>query len=132
MKITRDTQNLSRRLLRLCMVDGRLDDDRVRRISQAIMEGKWRSKLSLLVAFSRHVKIELARREATIQSAVPLTDDERARIIEKLEVRYGKGLTYIWEVDPSLIAGIRTKVADDVTDGSVRMRINKIRSLAFQ
>lgn len=103
MKITRDTQTMARRLLRLCMVNGLLDDDRIRKVSAAITGGKWRNKLALLVAFTKLVKIQLEKRAATIQSAIPLTRDEQQKITQRLEAKYGSGLTYEWLVDPSLI-----------------------------
>jgi F-type H+-transporting ATPase subunit delta len=43
-----------------------------------------------------------------------------------LQIQYGNGLQYQWEVDPSMIAGIRLKVGDDVIDGTVKARIDRL------
>lgn len=129
MKISRDTQTMARRLFRLCLVDGLLDDDRVRKVSATITSGKWRSKLALLVAFTRLVKLQQDKRRATVWSAVPLTGDEQDKITGRLEQRYGRGLHFEWVVDPSLIAGIRVKVADDVTDGTIKTRIDNLQKI---
>lgn len=123
---------MARRLLRLCMVNGLLDDDRIRKVSAAITGGKWRNKLALLVAFTKLVKIQLEKRAATIQSAIPLTRDEQQKITQRLEAKYGSGLTYEWLVDPSLIAGIRVRVADDVTDGTVKTRIANLEKITMK
>lgn len=120
----------ARRLFKMCLVDGSLDEERVRQAAKVISDGKWRDKLSLLIAFTKLVKIEMARRQVLVQSATPLTDDEKRRIAEKLETRHGAGLLYTWETEPSLIAGIRVKVADHVTDGTIKSRIAKLQSLA--
>lgn len=132
MKITRETQTMARRLIRWCMVNGVLDESRIRRVAGKLGSGKLRNKLALLVAFTNLVKIHLGRRMATIQSAVPLTEEEKDRITRKLETRYGQGLTYDWSVDPGLIAGIRVKVSDDVSDGTVKARIASLERLTQQ
>lgn len=129
MKITRDTQTMARRLLRWCMPGGMLDEGRVRKVSELMGRGRHRNRLPLLVAFTRLVALQLAKRSASIRSAVELTDAEKAAIAAKLEARYGRGLIYSWQTDPALIAGIRVRVSDDVTDGSVRARIARLEQI---
>ena len=62
---------------------------------------------------------------AKVTSAVPLTEAEQAAIIAKLNTRQA-GLSYEWQVDSSLIAGLTVKVGDNVTDASVRTRIENL------
>lgn len=76
------------------------------------------------------VEYAVKSRTATIQSAVPLTEEERSLIQAKLEARYGGVLYYRWEVEPSLLAGVRIQVGDDVKDGSVRSRIDRLVAMA--
>ena len=61
----------------------------------------------------------------TITSAVPLTEAEQAAITARLNARQA-GLNYNWQVDSSLIAGLTVKVGDNVTDASVRTRIEQL------
>ena len=129
MKIGKDTQNAARRLFRLCMDGNAVAEDRVRLIARKIAERKPRNYAALLKAFSGMVEYAVKSRTATIQSAVPLTEEERSLIQAKLEVRYG-GALYRWEVEPSLLAGVRIQVGDDVRDGSVRSRIDRLAAVA--
>ncbi len=130
MKLTKDIQAQARRLLRLCLgADGRLQEDTVRQVANAIVERKPRSYVALLHAFTELVRLEEARHTATITSAVPLTEAERADIRERLESRH-PGLHYTWTEDPALIAGLTVKVGDDVTDASVKSRIERLSRLA--
>ena len=69
-------------------------------------------------------------RTATIRSANPKTDEERSRIQEMLTAKYGAGLYYHWDVAPDLLGGIRIQVGDDVLDGSVRSKIDRLADLA--
>ena len=125
MKIGKDTQNAARRLFRLCMVE-----DRVRLVARKIVEREPRNYEALLTAFSRMVEYAVKSRTAIIRSAVPLTDEERSQIQQKLAAKYGEGLYYHWEVAPELLGGIRIQVGDDVRDGSVRSKIDRLADLA--
>lgn len=126
MKIGKDTQNAARRLFRLCMDGNAVAEDRVRLIARKIAERKPRNYAALLKAFSGMVEYAVKSRTATIQSAVPLTEEERSLI----QARYGGVLYYRWEVEPSLLAGVRIQVGDDVKDGSVRSRIDRLAAMA--
>ena len=130
MKIGKDTQNAARRLFRLCLDGNAVAGDRVRLIARKIAERKPRNYEALLTAFSRMVEYAVKSRTATIQSAVPLTEEERSRIQTKLAARYGDGLYYNWEVAPGLLGGVRIQVGDDVKDGSVRSKIDRLADLA--
>ncbi len=130
MKITKDVQAQARRLMRLCIgEDGLMQEARVREVATAISTRKPRNAAALLAAFTELVKIEQARHTATITSAIPLTAGEQAAIRAKLDARH-PGLSYEWSVDPELIAGLTIKVADDVTDASVRTRIARLAQLS--
>lgn len=130
MKIGKDTQNAARRLFRLCMDGDTVVEDRVRLIARKIAERKPRNYAALLTAFSRMVEYAVKSRTATIRSAVPLTEEERSLIQTKLAASYGEGLYYHWEVDPALLGGVRIQVGDDVKDGSVRSKIDRLAALA--
>jgi F-type H+-transporting ATPase subunit delta len=43
-----------------------------------------------------------------------------------LAVRYGAELVTEFRVNPDLIGGLRVKIGDDVWDGSVRGRLNRL------
>lgn len=126
MKISKEVQAQARRLMRLCIgADGLMDEAIVRQVADKIAEGKPRNYLALLTAFTELVRLERAAHTATITSAVPLTEAEQAAIQAKLNARQA-GLNYEWQVDSSLIAGLTVKVGDNVTDASVRTRIEQL------
>ena len=126
MKISKEVQAQARRLMRLCIgADGLMDEAIVRQVADKIAADKPRNYLALLTAFTELVRLERAAHTATITSAVPLTEAEQAAIIAKLNTRQA-GLSYEWQVDSSLIAGLTVKVGDNVTDASVRTRIEQL------
>lgn len=126
MKITKEVQAQARQLLRLCLGEnGLLQEDTVRLVAARLQAEQPRHYVELLTAFTDLVRLEQARHTATITSAVPLTDGEQALIRAKLDART-PGLQYVWQVDPALIAGITVRVGDEVTDASVRSRIERL------
>ena len=126
MKISKEVQAQARRLMRLCIgADGLMNEATVRQVADKIATDKPRNYLALLTAFTELVRLERAAHTATITSAVPLTEAEQATITAKLDARQA-GLSYEWQVDPTLIAGLTVKVGDNVTDASVRTRIEQL------
>lgn len=130
MKITKEAQAQARRLMRLCIgPDGLLQEDTVRHVAATIEKEKPRNYLGILSALTELVRLEVARHTATITSALPLTDAEKQAIEAKLNART-PGLRYIWQVEPELIGGLTIKVGDDVTDASIRSRIDRLSRLS--
>lgn len=126
MKISKEIQAQARRLMRLCIgADGLMDETIVRQVADKVAADKPRNYLALLTAFTELVRLESAAHTATITSAVPLTEAEQASITAKLNSRHS-GLNYEWQVDPTLIAGLTVKVGDNVTDSSIRTRIEQL------
>ena len=126
MKISKEVQAQARRLMRLCIgADGLMNEATVRLVAAKIAAEKPRNYLALLTAFTELVRLEQAAHTATITSAVPLTAEEQAAITARLNARQA-GLNYNWQVDSSLIAGLTVKVGDNVTDASVRTRIEQL------
>ncbi len=126
MKISKEVQAQARRLMRLCIgADGLMNEATVRLVADKIAAEKPRNYLALLTAFTELVRLERAAHTATITSAVPLTAEEQAAITARLNARQA-GLNYEWQVDSSLIAGLTVKVGDNVTDASIRTRIEQL------
>jgi F-type H+-transporting ATPase subunit delta len=64
---------------------------------------------------------------ATVTSAVPLTDDQVARLERTLGSQAGRRIRFDSVVDPTVLGGVRVQIGDDVIDGSVASRLNDLR-----
>jgi F-type H+-transporting ATPase subunit delta len=64
--------------------------------------------------------------EVTLVSAVPVTEEQQARIIASLRQRFGREIRLVVTIDPQLIGGARLKVGDHLVDGSVRNRLEQL------
>ncbi len=126
MKTTRQIKREAKRLFRLCLVNGLLDEGRTRKVVQKIIDDKRRGGLALLSHFQRLVRLDFARHNAKVESAVSLPADLRARIEAGLARTYGPGISASFAQNPELIGGMRIKVGSDVYDGSVRARLAEL------
>ena len=120
MKMTKQAVREARQLFRVCLLDGRVDEDRVRLVVQRVTQSRRRGYLTLLRHFLKLLKLEYEHHAAKIESAVPLSTDLRTRVQMGLENVYGPGLSALFTQNPVLIGGMRIKVGCDVYDNSVR------------
>jgi F-type H+-transporting ATPase subunit delta len=65
---------------------------------------------------------------AEVRSAVPLTEDQQVRMAAAIANATGKQVTLKAIVDPSVIGGVVATVGDTVIDGSVRTRVEQLKS----
>jgi F-type H+-transporting ATPase subunit delta len=65
---------------------------------------------------------------AEVRSAVALTDDQQTRLRAALANATGKQVTLKVIVDPSILGGVVATVGDTVIDGSVRTRVDQLKS----
>jgi F-type H+-transporting ATPase subunit delta len=126
MKIKKQARTTARQLLRYCVVENRVDEDRVRQVVTQVTTSKPRDYLSILVYFQHLLKLELDRRTARVESACPLEDPMRKQLQDHLTHRHGPGLEFLFAVSPSLIGGLRIQVGSDVYDGSILTRLKEL------
>jgi F-type H+-transporting ATPase subunit delta len=127
MKVSKQCRQDAKALFRSCLVNGLLDDNRVRRIVDEVLAAKPRGYLATLAQFERLVTLEVERRSVRVESAAPLDPATETAIRNNLQRQYGAGLNFTFAVVPELIGGMRIKVASDVFDGTVRGRLNRLR-----
>lgn len=65
---------------------------------------------------------------AEVRTAVALSDDQQARLAAALTKATGKSVNLKVVVDPSVIGGVVATIGDTVIDGSVRSRIEQLKS----
>ena len=66
--------------------------------------------------------------EAVAVTAVPMTEEQTARLHEKLEAVTGKQIDLKTKVDPTVLGGIRLDIEGTELDGTVKNRLASLRS----
>ncbi|MCL5098442.1 MAG: F0F1 ATP synthase subunit delta [Candidatus Omnitrophica bacterium] len=127
MKIPPQARRQAKQLLRLCMVNGALDDNRIRTLVRDFLTRQPRGFLQVLVHFKRLVQLEFDRRLARIDSAVPLPPSLQAAFQAHLTRQYGPGLQFRFTRNPALLGGVRVQVGSDVFDGTIHAHLEELR-----
>jgi len=123
MRLSKQAKREAKELFRSCCNNGLLDENRVRQAVQQLVATKPRGYIAILSHFHRLVKLELERRTARIESAVPLSPDLQSSIQSSLSRSYGPGLNISFGQNSALLGGMRIKVGSDVYDGSIQARL---------
>jgi F-type H+-transporting ATPase subunit delta len=123
MKITKQARRAAKDLFRSAQINGVLDDQRAREAVRRVATEKPRGYLATLSHFERLVKLDIARRTARVESAIPLSPALQTSVRENLAQTYGQGLNVSFGQNPALLGGMRIQVGSDVYDGSVAARL---------
>ena len=131
--------------LRNALTDEQIPADRRQAIVETLLGGKTTRTTSQLVSMvvgsgrgrdlpaiidklvdrassAKHLEV------ANVRVAVALTDDQQHRLAAALENATGKQINMKVTVDPTVLGGIVATVGDTVIDGTVRTRIDQLKS----
>lgn len=130
--------------LRMALTDATRPAVQRQRLAEELLEGKVSAPTVLLIGFvvgSGHAgqlteivdeMLEMAAAEkrrvvAEVTSAIPLNDDQRARLASALSRATDLEVEVHVMVDPSILGGIIAKVGDRLIDGSISGRLEQMR-----
>lgn len=123
---SKQTLQLARQLFRLTLVNGQLSAERVGGVLGYIEKSKPANTVALLKAYQRLVAAEVARNQAVIEHAGPVSEAVVQQIATSLGRRYGRTITATTRPNPSLLAGVRVRVGDDVYENSVAGQLSAL------
>lgn len=66
--------------------------------------------------------------DVTIESAFPLTDEQKQLLIDRLSKRFNSSIDATVTVNPALIAGVVIRAGDQVIDDSAQAKLEKMRT----
>ncbi len=126
MKIDRQSRQAAKRYFRACLrPDGSLDEARLREVIQLLVAEKPRGYIGILSRIQQLIEIAVEERSVQVESASPLPDNG-ASIFADLERRYGPASRQKYEVNPSLLGGLRIRRGSNIWDGSVQSRLERL------
>ena len=91
------------------------------------MTHKPRNYINVLKNYKRLLRLQLEKRHATIETASEADPAIRSEIEANLKSKYGNDLSTEFHIDPQLLGGMRIRVGNDVWDGSVRNRLERLQ-----
>lgn len=78
------------------------------------------------------LKIAENRTTAMVYYVEPLTEEQKAALLNKLRSVSGKNVEAVYIEDKSLIGGIKVSLDDKTIDGSIANRLNKAKGVISQ
>lgn len=124
--IDKQVARKAKKLFRLCVVSGWLDEDRARRVVQKIAAERRRGYLRLLRQFGRLLRVQQEQHSARVECAVPSTPDIESSVRHRIESLYGPGIATVFAHNSHLIGGMRIRVGSYVYDGSILNRLTAL------
>ncbi|NOZ28087.1 MAG: ATP synthase F1 subunit delta [Chloroflexi bacterium] len=82
----------------------------------------------VIIEFEHMARRGPEARIARVISAVPLTEEEKEQLRERLIKRFGGDLEFDFRVDPQILGGVIVKVGDEVIDGSLASKLAAMRA----
>jgi F-type H+-transporting ATPase subunit delta len=127
MKLNKEIRRLSRKMLQASFTDGQLDPGRIASLVDSVIAEKARNYINVLKNYKRLLRLEVEKRHATIETASEVDPAIRSEIVSNLKSKYGDDLAAEFHVDSQLLGGMRIRVGNDVWDGSVRNRLQRLQ-----
>ena len=94
---------------------------------ESLLAEKPRHYVDMLKDYQRLLRLEAEKRHALIESATRLNESVANQILANLRSRYGEDLTTEFRTNSELLGGLRIRIGDDVWDGSVKNRLQKLQ-----
>lgn len=80
-----------------------------------------------LDAYRARYNVDHGILEATVTSAVPLSDEARSKLLASLQTKTGKTIHLTEKTDPTILGGLRLDLAGERLDGTVQRRLEMLR-----
>ncbi len=109
------------------LLAGKVTDETARLVRQAVASPRGRTLDRALETYAAVAADRRRRMIATVTAAVPLTEEQLARLGRALSTMYGHDIQLNLDVDPAVVGGIRVEIGDEVIDGSVISRVEEAR-----
>ncbi len=110
------------------LLGGRATLPTVNLVGMVVGNGRVRELPAIVTALVEMGARQANREVAEVRSAIPLDDDQTARLAAALGRATGKEVEVRVIVDPSIQGGLVARVGDTVIDGSVRRRLEQLRN----
>ena len=121
---------LSERLLAIEEAFGKKTPEDVVSFLKLLCEHNHITKLSEII--EEFFKLEMAVSNTitvTVTSKIPLTEDQKEKLIKKLEDKYRKHICPVYQLDDTLLGGFTITAEDQMIDGSVQRRLQRMKEV---
>ncbi|HUR07641.1 MAG TPA: F0F1 ATP synthase subunit delta [Nonomuraea sp.] len=109
------------------LLGGRATDSTVRLVRQTVQHSRGRNPERSIAQLGKVVSDRRRRLVAIVRSAVALEPQEKERLARALAGIYGHDVQVKAEVDPSVLGGMSVQVGDELVDGTIAGRLDRLK-----
>lgn len=109
----------AKQLVQLSLENGVVSAERVAAVLDYLEKNPPARAQLVLAAYHKLVATELAKGEARVEHAGPVSAESLSAIAAALGKRYGRPVVASATPNPSLLAGLRVRIGDDIFESSV-------------
>ena len=110
------------------LLGGKASNTTIQLVSLIIGAGRGRDLPAIVDKVVKRASSAQNKDLAEVRTAVALTPEQESRLAAALEKATGKKVNLKVVVDPSVLGGVVATVGDSVIDGSVRTRLDQVKS----
>lgn len=110
------------------LLGGKVTATTVQLVSMVVAGGRGRDLPAIIDRLVQRASSAKQLEVAEVRSAVPLSADQQTRLAAALANATGKQVNLKVIVDPTVLGGIVATVGDTVIDGSIRTRVENVKS----
>ena len=107
---------------------GKISDTALNFLCLAARKGRIRALPGIAKAYREKWNEENNVTDVTVTSVKPLSKAQREKLIERLTAVYGKKVILTEKTDPSIMGGLKITCGDKQLDGTIRTKLDSIRS----
>ncbi|HEX8496291.1 MAG TPA: F0F1 ATP synthase subunit delta [Actinomycetales bacterium] len=109
------------------LLDGKVSATTLRLARQAVLAARGLRFDAVMTTYGELAAKRRQQLVAHVVVALPLDEDQRARLTEALARQYGTAVHLNVDVDPDVLGGIRVEIGDEVLDGTIQRRLDEAR-----
>jgi F-type H+-transporting ATPase subunit delta len=110
------------------LLGGKAQPSTIGLVSMVVGNGRARELPAIVDLMVTKAAAAAEKEVAEVRTAVPLTQDQIARLAEALGKATGKQVEIKVILDPTIKGGVIAQIGDTVIDGSVRRRLEQLRN----
>ncbi len=119
MRADKKTKLLAKQLFKLSVVNGAVSPEQVTGVLGYIEKNAPRQSLALLQLYHRAIAAELAKSNAVVEHAGPVSEATLQSIAAAMTKKYSRPVAASAKPNPKLLAGLRVRVGSDVYESTV-------------
>ena len=130
MRGNKKNRNTAKILFQMSLENGEITAERVSAVLKGLEAHPPRQHKEVLREYLLLVRRELARSQAVVEHAGPLSSELLKSLESSLSSIHGREVTAVSKENPDLIAGFRIRIGSDVYDGSIAHQLHELARAA--